>query len=234
MKSKLFIIAAVGTLMFSVPVMAQQPRQTSPASNDTTTQEAPVQPKTSTEEENVVTSSHGDLLFDGQVPQQRQLSTDNLTYGQNGLRNGEVHNGRRNAFYRNDVNASEWFFEGKAMLGDNVGGGVQCAFVPRHWGGYMSYLITSDADYYRYDWLTVGAVFRPMINPEVIDFQLYGGLAVGKGSGVEYGLRIAAADDSPFSWLSFTMGGIQTPDFSAVTFGFSVGLTGIICYPLFW
>lgn len=177
---------------------------------------------------NDVVSSHGDLLFDG--PAARHCHMDECAPA-------EANYGAPRRSFGRSGNVSQWFLESKMLVGaGQVGYGLQGAYVPYHWGGYTSYAVAGSYDEYdmpyRTDWFSAGAVFRPLTYPAAMDFQLYCGVAVGDGCGVEYGLRLASATRSPFSWFSFTIGGIQTPYYHVVTFGFSIGITGVVCLPI--
>lgn len=223
MKTKLGIMMVACTLLCATTAMAQQPAGTPAAKNAAD----------STAANDVVTASDG-LRFDGPVLYDGQRHDGSATVGDPYDGRRQEANGGFDRRFARRRDVSRLFLEYKVVAGDYLGYGAQGAYVPEHWGGYASYLTTRrvPSNGYRYDWFTMGAVYRPMLHPEVMDFQLYGGVAIGDGCGVEYGFRLAAASGNPFSWFSFTMGGISTPGYSAFTLGISVGLSGFFCLSL--
>ncbi len=227
--------------MMAGQVQAQQPISSVPSSTPTTT----------AEQEDAVVSSRGSLNFDRQVAQPDNIGTQQAIVPNATSQPpyyGEVHNGKRIG-----GNTSQFFLEYKSVLGlSEIGKGVQAAYVPFRFGGYLGFMSTRytklvpiEAEYKwqytvpdgyksvlcQHSWFSLGGVLRLIERPRRLDCQLYGGILVGDGLGAEYGIRFAKATSSPFSWNSFSMGLMHTPEGTALSMGFGcvpLGTLGLI------
>ncbi len=128
---------------------------------------------------------------------------------------------------------SSFFFETVALYGEgHFGGGFNFTCLPRRWGGYASLLFLSG-----YVPVTCGVALRPVVAPSFLDWQLYGGLAMGFGmAGYEVGTRFSAnadANGGSFSWWSASFGFIRIVDARFVTLGLSLDLASILSFAIF-
>lgn len=115
----------------------------------------------------------------------------------------------------------EWLFGG-----ETTGAGFNFAYVPKHFGAYMSLM----ADEYD-PWFTIGAVWRPFTKPAGLDWQIYGGPAFTYGIGYEVGTRFSANAkgnfSSAWSWISGSLGVITINGTSYTTLGISLGIISL-------
>lgn len=206
MKNKKYIVMLALTLLTGIATKAQQPGQDSTPGNAAVTEDA-------------VIESNGNLSFDSRIAAGSNSKVD---------------------VPPSFSSTCDWFVEAKLMFPTLVGYGIQAAYVPKHWGAYASlmgaegYRTFSDSrgalydDYVHYTWLTGGAVFRPLLNPYSLDFQLFGGLAMGYGGGAEFGIRLAGLEGGHFSWFSGSFGIINTNHDSYITIGISIGISAMM------
>ena len=127
---------------------------------------------------------------------------------------------------------SRFFFEGVALISDydyGVGFGGTMAYVPGRWGVYGT-MMGEPLDYRGYIDRTfrfnAGGVVRPVMSASVIDWQLYGGLSIGRTVGVEIGTRFAPSADinGLFGWWSCSIGKLYTPETSYLMLGISINI----------
>ena len=124
---------------------------------------------------------------------------------------------------------SRWFVEGKMVWLGPWGLGLQAAYVPRHIGAYASAVsYRYEQDPRRYGLFSIGAVVRPVTHPRWVDFQLYGGLVTGYGTGVDLGARVATPSNSPFSWMSLSAGYAITSLGVMMNLGLSIELSAAL------
>lgn len=234
MKNKKYAIMLAVTMLACFGTMAQQPWRDS------------LQQHSATPQYDEVIESHGNLRFDSRVPTSHNSAKSYGEQNDNNHQNTYSANystGNGDAF--NLPSTCNWFLEGKIIYPVQVGLGLQAAYVPRHWGGYAS-LMQSDGFRTFYDergtpydelvtntWLTGGAVFRPSLNPWLLDIQLFGGIAVGDGGGTEFGIRLGGLENSQFSWFSSSFSVINTVHGTYFTMGLSIGVTALLCIPVF-
>ncbi len=198
------------------------------------------------QQDDAVISSRGALNFDRQVtsPDHSGVQQEAAPHATQPPYSGEVHNGKRTG-----GNTSQFFLEYKSVLGfSEIGQGVQAAYVPSRIGGYVGFMSTQYSKLVpvevvrkwqyeentlagfervtsRHAWFSLGGVLRLTERPRRLDWQLYGGVLLGDGVGAEYGFRVAKATSSSFSWNSFSMGLMHTPEGTALSLGFG-------CVPL--
>ncbi len=236
MKKRLSAIVTLCLLLCAGRVAAQQPTQS-------------VVPSAQGEQEDAVVSSRGMLQFDRQVMPPNHTGTQqhlDPNASEKSSYSGLVHNGRRII----GGNTSQFFLEYKSVLGFEVGKGVQAAYVPFRLGGYMGFVSTQYTEWVptvmehkwqytdaydgyspitRYNsWFSVGGVCRLVKFPRRLDWQLYGGFLIGDGLGTEYGIRLAKATSSYFSWNSFSMGFMHTPQGTSLSTGLSCVVMGAV------
>lgn len=113
--------------------------------------------------------------------------------------------GKRNPIYYFGHNFSTVFVEVSSLIGySDVAIGLNGAYVPEVWGGYLSGHIGVN-----YRWLSGGAEYRFSSPWDYIDWHGYAGLAVGRGVGGEVGLRMATNADvnrGKFATISGSVG----------------------------
>ncbi len=134
-----------------------------------------------------------------------------------------------------DGNFSTFFLEGAILVNDyhyRVGMGCTFAYVPGRWGCYGT--MVSDPYGYRNYGATprvnMGAVVRPFLQSP-IDWQLYGGLSIGRTAGVDFGIRVAPNNNGSggnFCWWSGSMGRLYTTDGSYTMIGVSIDITLVL------
>ena len=122
---------------------------------------------------------------------------------------------------------SRYFVECILAVGDSYnGGGISVAYLPKRLGGYASFIGTDETLIF-----SGGLALRPVATESFMDWQLYGGAAVGNGMGIEYGTRISAnanGNGGAFSWLSGSVGRIVFSQTRYTTFGLSIDLASFL------
>ncbi|MBR1849997.1 MAG: hypothetical protein IJ789_01340 [Bacteroidales bacterium] len=116
------------------------------------------------------------------------------------------------------------FAETDILMGlRDVGMGFSLTYLPETWGGYGGYIYGL-----RYDWLRGGVTYRPEWDTfGSTDCQLYAGLNLGQGLGVEAGVRLATTrqhNPGSFCWSSVTFGLMRNAGHTYATFGLSLDL----------
>lgn len=117
------------------------------------------------------------------------------------------------------------FAESRLMFGGlDAAWGVELAYVPGDWGGYVSNMWGV-----RYDYMSAGAIYRLSGSEAEHDWQLYGGLLFGPGMGCEGGVRLAFDNfgRNNFSWWSASVGFGSIQGYGFVKLGLSIGLSAI-------
>ncbi len=131
--------------------------------------------------------------------------------------------GKRNPIYYFGHNFSTIFVEVSSLIGySDVALGLNAAYVPEVWGGYMSGHVGV-----RYRWFSAGPEYRFSSPWDHIDWHGYAGLAVGRGVGGEIGLRVATNADvnrGKFATISGSVGLRATNGGIFLTGGLSVSL----------
>lgn len=113
--------------------------------------------------------------------------------------------------------------------------GVQFSYVPNRWGAYVGGGHGWLADR-RYGQMAGGVVLRPVVQPSLLDWHLYGGLVARYGQlGVEVGTRFCAGgllNPFDFALSSFTFSLQRLPGGTYYTVGFSLDLTALLLLAL--
>ena len=111
---------------------------------------------------------------------------------------------------------------------DDIGFGVHMAYVPGKWGGYGSMGLFDYNGFYT----TFGAVLRPVDGLQLLDWQIYGGAAIGWRPGVEIGTRVAFGD-TDYSLCSFSFGRMFVDRTSYFTIGLNIDIALAVMLLLF-
>lgn len=126
------------------------------------------------------------------------------------------------------------FVETEVVMGFNdavqdfdIGLGVTAAYVPKRWGFYGEYR----RSYYS-DWGAAGVVFRPVMEPSMVDWQLFAGPAyTTDGLGYQIGTRFApgALDNTgSFCWLSGSLSMTSVQGCRYYCVGLSLSLSALV------
>lgn len=109
----------------------------------------------------------------------------------------------------------------------DYGFGLNVAYVPDRWGAYGS---IGAFDYNGF-YATCGAVLRPVAETSIIDWQIYGGLAIGWYPGVEIGTRIGIGKGI-LSMCSISLSRVYVDRTRYTTLGLNIDLA-LLMSPLF-
>jgi len=164
--------------------------------------------------DDVVISGSNDLRYENTVP----LAGNNAI---NTMKGRRIYGGDFSAF----------FLEGVTMLSDydySMGFGCTFGYVPGRWGVYGTFVSEPYWNSY-YDntmRLSVGAVLRPVMS-SILDWQLYGGLSMGRTAGFDVGMRFAPdanGNHGGFGWWSCSIGRLYTTEACYTTIGVSIDI----------
>ncbi|MBQ9638273.1 MAG: hypothetical protein IJV22_01780 [Bacteroidales bacterium] len=162
-------------------------------------------------------------LANAQVPLQDTIigSSEDITFGEKVHVTGNPLMNRLTGIKEYDCDYSIYFLECKMLVGmDDIAAGLQFAWVPKRWGGYLSYMWGNF-----YNWKSVGVAVRPSMELSAVDWHLYGGLAIGGTLGYELGMRFSAANTGThFSWLCGSISTIRSRGTCFFTIGLSLDL----------
>lgn len=178
-------------------------------------------------------SSAADTSALGDTPRQRKQKVRNVlgapvyydtlgnVLGAAGPQDSFYHRPKHHFLNRLEYDFNSLFFEMETMFGGRDAAlGMQLTWLPQRWGGYFE-VSRGLRSYY----FSAGPSLRLSDCGNIIDWHLYTGVVVGRGVGVEGGIRMAAPRNfTGFCWTSFTMGGGYVDRQGFFTLGFSIAL----------